>query len=556
MNFGGAQTWAATPWGALATGAGLSTPDPFVVFMQKIDSLLIFVLETTPIDVGGPDVVLRVSDKGLLTSGADTPANIIISPRLRTPYNFETSVPLPGARESSRGQASLGTLTLQNDDGVLDAFLSRIWEGRELLIKVGGTQDPGRPDERVLLFSEYGILFRGVVEEVTSSRVEISISVQDPFLQLDTEIQPTLYLGDDLPETLEGDTTIEGLPKPLTFGTAFNVPGVLVNAGFLVYQFHDSDVEAFNEVRDKGVALINDGDITDLALSDVFDAGWTPVIGHYITDKALGLVRLGGAPAGAITADVDGDNTGGFVTTTADVIRRIAVSRGGLDASTQVDGASFLSFKHRGIIGYHVGTSSVAVGSVLRSLAAGADGFVTFTRKGKLRLRVWDNPSTVLETKETLSNVTGFVNVEEPGRHMTWRVRFGYQPVWLVQSEDELAGSVTADEKALYSKVRRFVVFEEAQTKTDSPVANEVEIDSFFALRADAEFVAESIKNRDSVRRRFFRYTAGSADFQRELGDTVLLQLPQQNLDVGLRCLITGIAEVGATRRVDLELWG
>ena len=102
-----------------------------------------------------------------------------------------------------------------------------------------------------------------------------------------------------------------------------NVEPVLVHANSLVYQVHDRSISAILDVKDKGASLTSAGTVTNVD-------SWTPVASQYVVDLTRGLIKLGSAPAGQITVDFQGDNTGGYVSSSADIIKRIVTNQVGL----------------------------------------------------------------------------------------------------------------------------------------------------------------------------------------------------------------------------------
>lgn len=70
----------------------------------------------------------------------------------------------------------------------------------------------------------------------------------------------------------------EGIIKPLALGLCFYIPGTLVQAADLIYQFHDGAIERLVDVRDNGVNLVFSGAPTASTASTV--------------DLAVGAVNL------------------------------------------------------------------------------------------------------------------------------------------------------------------------------------------------------------------------------------------------------------------------
>lgn len=89
-------------------------------------------------------------------------------------------------------------------------------------------------------------------------------------------------------------------PAARVFGDVLNVSPDQVDSNLLIYQVNDGPVGSVDAVYDRGIALTRGDDHADHAIL----AEAVPKAGFYDTCLAEGFFRLGGVPAGAVTADV------------------------------------------------------------------------------------------------------------------------------------------------------------------------------------------------------------------------------------------------------------
>jgi len=284
------------------------------------------------------DNIVYLSDNIFRTGASEYPTHKGFLQRIDQAFNFQQNIPIPGEL-ISRGSQGFGNVELINLDQELDGYTDIIWNGRSIEVLIGGKYHPNLYDEYNTLFSEFERIFYGTVDGLQWDNGKISFSVYDFGINLERNIQDEFYQGTG---TTEGGSELEGKPKPICMGRCVNVPPVLVDTTYDVYQVHFRSIEEVEGVRDKGDDLTADGDIVDLVLDDVYS--WTPVSGHYITDLANGLIRLGAPPDGKVTADIRGDNVGGYIETSGDILKRIAVDLVNIVESIEINSDSFLDF--------------------------------------------------------------------------------------------------------------------------------------------------------------------------------------------------------------------
>lgn len=482
------------------------------------------------------------------TGASDSERNAIFRPRLLQAFNFSQQIPPPGLGQS-RGGAGIGAVRIANGDGALDDELLRAWPGRSVRVLVGGTVDEGRPTEHEMVLAEYVTLFLGTAEALAGAENEIEIAIRDPSAKLDLPIVANLYAGTG---GLEGGDDLAGKPKPKGFGAVFNASPATVDPVNLIYQVHDGAMSAVTAVRDAGVALAFDADVADITTA-------TPGTGEYATSLATGHIKLGASPAGGITVDFNGDASGsGYVSTVADVIERIVVTYGPLFAG-DLDAASFTSLNSAKsyTCGLYTGMSRPKLNSLVDQLMLSVDGFWAMTRAGLLSVGTYVQPENEAANYSLAEDGVFEGSLEAlPSADPIWRLRLGYRRNWAPQSEGELAGSVTAANRAAYSQQQKFVSEENQNTRDVFPLAIENERSTLLNDQADAETETTAILSRQRRVRRTYRWTSRLPLYQLKVGVLLSLTHSRMGLSSGKNLIVLQIEEDANARAVRITAWG
>ncbi|BBK37682.1 hypothetical protein STAQ_27600 [Allostella sp. ATCC 35155] len=174
------------------------------------------------------------------------------------------------------------------------------WDGRRgWLYRIDEGQ--GRADAVLVL---YGVLEQLLPEyriAAGSGTDHLVVRLKDPLSQLDRPLQPAKYDGSNVgPDGVEGtELDIKGLPKPVSWGRCYEVPGRPVNTSLLLYQFADGALAEIEPTWDKGLELTLADDYATPALLGA--ASVDP--GDYATALAFGMAMPGAPPDGAVTAN-------------------------------------------------------------------------------------------------------------------------------------------------------------------------------------------------------------------------------------------------------------
>ena len=490
----------------------------------------------------GGETSVYLSDAGFVSGPSDAPANTLFSARLTETFTID-ALAFNGEEPAGRSRVSVSVLQAINADGALDYLTDYGWDGRSVkLYRVA----------KGAAFSAATLVFAGTAEGLDWDDRNLTIRLRDDQLLFDRPIQASVYSGGG---DADGDSIIAGLRRPLVFGAATNCPLQLINAANLVYQVHDGQINAVTEVRDRGVALTATSDYADYAAL----VGATVAAGSYATCLALGLVRLGASSDGLITADVEGDAAGGYVSSTANIVRRIAATRmgtanvadpGGLDAAsfTTLEAAQPAS------IGYYVGPEDdKTVAQVFDELMAGIGGFWGNTRAGLLFVKRLEAPSTPVATF-TNADIIDVRPLRRTGPRPSKRRTVEYQHMFVVQDPDGLAAGLSASDREIYSSPARIAEASNSGVLAKHRLARDVHTVAFFASQSDAEAEATRLQALHGPGPDFYTAIVADGSFDYWLGDVVALDVDRYDLAGGRDFVVVGIREGGPS--AELTLWG
>jgi len=534
----------------------VATPDIFLVRARPWDTVTTRVVTGAPsafasiafaggtsFIAGGSARNIYLSDSGFISLPSDADPNLFWEPRLKSTYNFESTL-FRGEEPEGRSDAGRGEIVIINSDGNLDDTVNLGWDGRSIEAWTG---------KKGASFSTFIRRFNGTAESVSWNEEEILIKVRDRRHNTERSISVNLYAGTG---GLEGSSDVANFPKPQVYGEKYNVRPVLVDAGNLVYQVHDRLMSDIFAVRDKGVALIQRGDVATTAISATVVSA-----GTYVTAFSSGMFKLGGSPSGLITADVKGDAFGGYVSTTAAIARRIVTTRltgQNLADPGDLDTASIdtLTSTQAATVGIIASPGALAA-DVLDALLIGIGAFWYFTREGKFALGRLEDPSGLTSTRTiTEEEISATNKLSRAGPIPSWRRRVAWKALGVTQSPDALAGSVTDADVVFYGQAARFSEAVDNPTTTKHKLAQDKITASFFAAEADAQTEATRVLALHKVERYFYEVGVTDALFEFSLAQVVTLTLSRFDLTTGKNFIVVGIDEIHDINETVLTLWG
>lgn len=479
--------------------------------------------------------MIGLADQRFISSPDSSVPNKYFIPVVNNPLQFDVSI--MRGDTLGIGAVSFGAIEIRNGDGSLDYLAGLNWKGRRIVIKTA------RKGWEYDLFTP---VFDGLINGIELADQVVTITFRDIGLRLDLEIESPNYAGTG---GIEGNANLDGKMKPLLYGECFNIEPVLVDPVNLVYQVHAFGIEAVDAVYDAGVALTNDGDVADITLA-------TPGAGEFITQLDAGLIKLGSTPAGRITANVRGDNEGGYVETVADITRRIVKTRIGFQSLTDdmIEGQSFdeLNDEIPGASGIYI-TDRGTVRQAIDMLIPPCGAYWYFSRVGKLTCDFIAAPGTPDTTINEDFIDTAGIDAPLPITG-AWRISVAYAPVWTVQGEDEIAGAATESQRSFVGQEYRFTVYENPVRKETDPHAIERIFYTNLADKADADALLARLVQIYGVDRNIYRVPVYGALYRNYLGDNLRLEYPRYGINKNVS--IIGVSENAERQQTVMELWG
>lgn len=260
------------------------------------------------------------------------------------------------------------------------AMAAYYWRDAEVVVRTG---PDGGAD------ADFSLLQRARVREVSHANDVMSLMLSDPAADL---LLPVLADYFDGSGGAEGGEGIAGKPKRRAWGQAFNIEGWILDAATNVYCFgHPGHAwESFVDVKDMGasassltvVAWAGDVESTLTALK----AASAPAGGAAVA-PSIACVKWWTQPAGSLTADVEGENAGGYVETVAAIAERLVATRSTIAFATGVLAAA--AAWRPDPAGHFVESGTETIASSLNRLLGGASLLWAVDAEGDIVIREW-----------------------------------------------------------------------------------------------------------------------------------------------------------------------
>lgn len=314
---------------------------------------LAYLAELAVIDAAGATVTVRLSTRPVRPFPPTDPdrPGARWAPRLVEPANVETDLYADMTR--GVGGSGGGALVIANADGAHSWMAGRpvpsvtVWAG-----PAGGRA-----------FGDFAPLFHGAggvaeVEVSAGAPSRVTVTLSDARAVLDEDMPGETYAGTG---QAEGGADLAGSRKPAGWGdlTTANVPLVPVDRAGLVWAG-----PAGGEV----VRLYDRGGLAGLSHAGDYPGGlYAAAIaaGSYGTDSAAGLLRLGSAVPGPLTADVRVHPVG--ADTAPELLRRVLLACG---EPPERIGPTFATLDAPAPCGLYVGTAGARPRELVDRLCA------------------------------------------------------------------------------------------------------------------------------------------------------------------------------------------
>lgn len=475
--------------------------------------------------------------------------------RIQQPANIVRTMFSSNAT-TGRSQIGFGNLVLLNNDGGLDYLLNYSFAGRPITIRLGDVQQNsnGVPNWVTLL--------RGTMEQAELSWQKVTIRVRDRLLDLAKPIQQTRYAGNNaLPAGLEGVADdLKGKPKPLVFGSVWNVAPPCVNTDRRIYQLHaGSAIQSVGEVYDRGAPLT-----TGAAYASQADMeANVPAAGQYRlwNDATAGaFIRLGSAPTGLVTCDV---KRGAAISnrTVGQLFNSILLAAGIPSSDISSSDITALDAAAPYETGVYAGwQDDVTPLQLLDELCISAGAWYGVDATGIFRVGRVELPTGASVGTITATDIIKIERVasRDPGVGIpAWKVKVGYKKLYNVQTD--LAATVADARKSYFSNEYRRVEASDASVKTANVLSPEMEFLTSLTSDADATTEASRLLTIYKARRDMYEVTVrvdSALASILDLGKIITMQVNRFGMSAGKKFLIIGIRNNMRGYQFDLTLWG
>jgi len=235
------------------------TDAQYLDWLDSDDKQRVLLVEAKYYD--GSEQTEYLSNMGYITEAGDTPASTEFEEGIKTVPNFTRRM---SEAFTGKTKQSFGDIVIDNSNGERDSWLTRSWNGRDLVMKLG---DPSWD------FSDFRTIMSGTIAEITAASIDtLTIKIRDK----------GVFLGKQLQETLFSTGPSKDKPIPVCYGEVYKISPVLEDGATHKYKMSDSTISAISTVYDQGVAVAT----TDTLSTASF--------------------TLAAQPAGKVTADILG----------------------------------------------------------------------------------------------------------------------------------------------------------------------------------------------------------------------------------------------------------
>jgi hypothetical protein len=496
--------------------------------MSRLAAILV---EADLVSPEGQPVTLRFADRAVrpfppgdsLRANAAWDDRLIEPPTLRRALFDDLASLSPGL--------GVGVMTLANGDRRLDPYAAYSW-GQVRVWRWPVGEDFATA---VQVFTGEALPPAFGLSSTAPSRVRVGLF--DARAELDRPAQGLTYAGTNgedgvLYEGAAGG--LKGRTKPLAFGdlTDAHVPGAQVNAGAGVHQLHDGPVAGYEQVFDRGgpAGYLDEGDLAGGA----FDAA-LPAAASYVTDLGRGLLKLNGAPVGALTFGLKGCAAGGYVETAGPILARL-LARASVPAERIGDSVRELA--STAVIGLWDSQGESAA-SLAAEAARSALAALLPDRAGVWQATGFGPPAEVEAITLGPDQVVA-ISADDSAPLPAAEVKVGWGRIYTPLAAGDLAPALrdTPAAEAL-AQAYRFAIAIDPEVKARRPATwRAAEVLTALRHEADAQALAGDLLSLFGARpdgqpRRQFRVVLDLDDavLATPLGTTVRLALPDMGLD-------------------------
>ncbi|GEO82853.1 hypothetical protein [Pararhodospirillum oryzae] len=488
------------------------------------------------VDEAGGDVVVRLSTHGYLAAADEGRVDWL--PDLEALPEVSRALPLGLDHETAT--SGYTAVSLGNRRGQWDWLRGVAW-GREAVVLEGPAGAPT---------SAFVPVLTGIVDRADVGWETADLILRDRLAALrDRKVIDRTFLGTSLAggQGAEGGSALAGQPWPTGWGVVEALTPVEANTQDHIYSVgvYQSVVSAW----DGAAALtVTGGAYPTLAAL----LGASIATGQLAQAPALGLVRLGAAPASTLTLTVRYHTPATLPTLASAVL----TGPGGLTEAEV--GPGWASLDAVGEAGWWTGADAATVGDVLDGLTAAASAHWIDTPTGVIDAFVLSPPELAAPVIALdADDIIGTPRLEAAGTEVpAGRLEIEYRRAWTTVAPEQLPEADTAARLAyrdLVSREWRLLALDRPTITTRWPHAGTVKRQTALLTEAGAAVVRDRLAALYAVPRRAWTVTVRrAAVLGVDVGQVVDLS--------GVPRLGLGHAVVTSLRRrradADLTVWG
>lgn len=234
----------------------------------------------------------------------------------------------------------------------------------------------------------------------------------------------------------EGPANMLGKLKPWASGACKNIEPVLIDPVYMVYQFHGyGATNAVDAVYENALSL---GAATTTVSTYAALIALTLAEGQWAAAPAVGMLRLGAAPAGKLTCDVQGakNGSGTYVSTVSGITQHL-MSVAAL-SGTFIDTATIGAFTQSWSF---YSDSAEKIGDVIRTAFDHAGGYIFANENGVFKAGTYlSSKSPGILTTDAIRAEPYVISVKQiPPPPPVYRVKIGYDRCWVTHSPGEIS---------------------------------------------------------------------------------------------------------------------
>jgi hypothetical protein len=489
--------------------------------------------------------VVRASDLGYVSRTTDSIGLQVYPPTLAEGFASNRQLDLtPGGQGAA---VSWGELKLLSDDRRYDSgLLGRNADQRAVSVLIGlKTMDVSRGLYVDPAYADLAPLFTGLAQAWQTFEGGLTLPVRDYGAWLERPYLDAAYAGTG---TTEGTADILGRLKPKLRGgnssdPVRNCAPVLIDPTNNIWQLSDGPIGIVS-LYERGAAVFSySGDVGNLWSGSV-------AAGAYRTDNANGMFQLGSPAAGQITCDAHGEFPAGGVDphdTAGYAAWRLLSGDAALPGGT-LDAASFSGMDSGAAykVGwYWDGSTQEDCATAAGRFLAAANARIITRRDGTIAcvplraVATGATPDGVYDGSQIVSctRIALPATVSPP----LYRLRWGYQHNHTVISSD-INPTVTDARRQFLINADRYVAQSSATVLAAYRRPNDLDpVPSALLKALDAAAIAGLVMLLWATERRLYSVELPVAlALRHEIGDTLQITWPMDNLDAGQTGLIVG----------------